>query len=115
VKPDKQDAFFRIISAVLHASLVEYDDSKYDGSGPCGFATKQPLEYIAHCLELDFGDLERALTTKTSIVMNEEVVMFLDKNACVNQAEAFAKDIYSKLFDWIVKYLNLALLPAKEK
>jgi myosin heavy subunit len=112
VKGPQRHAFWRVIGAVLHTAGIDYDDSTYDGSSSCQVKSKASFSGLAHTLQVDEDMLFKALTTRTSIVVGQEVIMYLDKNGCDNQAEAFAKEIYSKMFDWIIKYLNLALLPA---
>lgn len=112
VKGPQRYAFWRVIGAVLHTAGIDYDDSAYDGSSSCQVKTKASFSGLAHTLQVDEDMLFKALTTRTSVVVGKEIIMYLDKNGCDNQAEAFAKEIYSKMFDWIIKYLNLALLPS---
>lgn len=59
--------------------------------------------------------VETALTTRTPVVMGKEILVYLDKQSCASQTEAFAKEIYNKLFSWVIKYLNIALLPEPEQ
>lgn len=108
-------AYWRIIAAVLHLSRIEYDDSTFTGSNPCKVSSRDAVLDICSVLEVDESNLVDALTTRTSVIGGKEVVIYLDKAACQSLCESFAKDIYNKLFSWVIKYLNLALLPETEK
>jgi myosin-5 len=115
LKGENRDAYWRIISAVLHLSQIKFDDSNYNGSNACQIVSKEAVENICHVLKVDKAFVEAALTTRTPIVMGKEMLVYLDKQACISQTEAFSKDIYSKLFNWVIKYLNIALLPEPEQ
>jgi myosin-5 len=112
---DWRDAYWRIIAVVLHLSNIQYDDSTFNGSSPCKISSVDTLKRICAVLEVEEKLLIDALTSRTSIIGGKEVIMFLDKGACQSLSESFAKDIYNKLFSWVIKYLNLALLPEEEK
>jgi myosin-5 len=115
LKGAEREAYWRIIAAVLHLSQIKFDDSNYNGSNACEIVSKEAVENLCHVLQVDKEMIEGALTTRTPVVMGKEVMVYLDKNACTSQTEAFAKDIYSKLFNWVIKYLNIALLPEPEQ
>ena len=110
-----RDAFWRIIASVLHLGNIEYDDTYYNGSYACEVTSTKEVDDIAEVMQVDRTELIDALTTRTSIVMGKEIVIYLEKVGCEAQSEAFGKDIYNKLFTWVIKYLNLALLPEAEK
>lgn len=112
---DWRDAYWRIIALVLHLSNIKYDDSQYTGSNAVKISSQDTLVKICEIMEVEKDILTDALTTRTSIMGGKEMVIFLDGKACQSLSESFAKDIYNKLFSWVIKYLNLALLPPAEK
>lgn len=103
------------MAAVLHISQVKFDEKDYNGSNSCEITTNDVLDNICHVLKVKKEMVFDALTCKTPIVMGKEMQIFLDKAGCASQSEAFAKDIYSKMFNWVIKYLNIALLPEPEQ
>jgi myosin-5 len=112
---DWRDGYWRTIALVLQLSNVKYDDSGFNGSNACEISSQALLDDIATIMKVEKKALLDALTTKTSIVMGQEIVIYFDKAGCQGLCEAFSKDIYNKLFSWVIKYLNLALLPEAEK
>lgn len=110
-----QDAFWRIISAVLLCSNIQFNDTGHDGNSLCPIKDNTPFEHCAEVLQVDQTKLHYALTTKTRVVQGDTIYTYFDAAGSLAAAESFAKDIYSKLFDWVVKYLNLALLPPREQ
>lgn len=112
---DWRMAYWRIIAAILHLSNIQYDDSAFTGSSPCKVSSHEALQNICSVLEVEEPMLIDALTSRTSVIGGKEVVIYLDKAACQSLCDSFAKDIYNKLFAWVIKYLNLALLPETEK
>jgi myosin-5 len=111
-----REAYWRIIAAVLHISKVKFDDTNLTDSNACDIVTTDVVDDIVETLQVDRQLVLNALTTKTKFVPGGgEITCYLEKNQCVLQSEAFGKEIYNKLFSWVIKYLNLALLPEAEK
>ena len=56
-----------------------------------------------------------AFTTTKMVVRGETNIKYMDEANCVNLMKSFCKSLYSKLFSWVVKFLNLSLMPEADK
>jgi myosin V len=57
-------------------------------------------------LQVKQQDLLKALTTRSIDLMGEKIVKHLDLKGALVSRDSMAKNIYSKLFDWLVSAIN---------
>ena len=53
--------------------------------------------------------MEKALTTKVQILYKEAIVTPLKMEDAMSARDSMAKAIYSKMFNWIVKKINMSI------
>lgn len=68
---------------------------------------EQHLKWAAELLSLDFAALQFALTHKEIKMRSEVIQKPLTAEQARDQTDAFAKYLYSTLFDWMVNKLNV--------
>ena len=113
----EQLAIFKLVSAVLNLSNVAFIEATVqntEGSAVKSKSAKRGLTNAAALLGLDAAELEKKLCTKTLITMaagGGVDVYSVPQN--VEQAstarDALAKDVYARLFNYIIKRVNSAI------
>jgi myosin-5 len=99
---------FRTVSAVLNLSRVRFHESE---ESCCIDRDSEFPENVAQMLALSLDQLEKILCFKMTIdpSTKKKIYSKLNKNAAEFNRETFAKIIYDKLFDWLVKKVNVEI------
>lgn len=113
-KEEDQNDLFSIISAILHMGDFTFESIIDDQGEGSNISENDP--YVMSCLkaasELLKVSPKLLIETFTSRVIetrDEKYVKKLTPQQASNARDAVCKIIYSKLFDWIVKIINLGI------
>ena len=66
-------------------------------------ASKQAAARAAEVLAVNVNELERSLTHRTIRMRNESVVKQLPPGSATGNRDALGKEIYARVFDWLVE------------
>ncbi|KZC09955.1 Unconventional myosin-Ie, partial [Dufourea novaeangliae] len=100
---------FRIVAGVLHMGNVHFMEKENYSQ----VANKQCLEFPAYLLEISAEQLAHKLTSREFESkwggQSESLDVTLNVEQALYTRDALAKDIYARLFDYLVKKINTAM------
>lgn len=110
--PIEQDAIWQTLSAVLNLGNVGIDAGKYvEGSDPACLENNNYMKKVLANLKLDYDKLSEGCCVKVRKIGKDIASSPRSPIQCENIRDALAKDLFNNVFNWIVKKLNVSLLP----
>ncbi|XP_075500978.1 myosin-12 [Primulina tabacum] len=110
INQDEQEAIFRIVASILHMGNVEFvKGNETDSSKIKDDKARYHLKTAAELLMCNEKAMEDSLCKRVIVTPDGSITKPLDPEAAVTSRDAFAKTIYSRLFDWIVDKINSSI------
>lgn len=119
-----------MVAAILHLGNIDYDDKKLDDSNkktkkkcyfikfylfslanPCTLSTMESISQFEGLLSLDRAALTKCLLYKTREINKQIIESPLSAQDCQTIRDSINKDLYDRLFTWLVRKLNLTISP----
>ena len=91
--------------------IIEPDPNNTDDGSI--ISSTQELEKLSSLMGVDKEDIQKSLTLRTVKARNEEYKIPLNVTASRDCRDAFSKEIYSCIFDWLVRTINNATCAEK--
>ena len=107
VKGDKLRSMLRAICAVMQLGNIEFKDKGGDADS-CECSTMGEISALAGIMGVSDSDLVLAFTERTMKTKTEEYKVPLSKTFAKDACDALAKEIYGKVFLWLVDEINAA-------
>ena len=104
---DEIDNILKIIAGVLLIGNIKFVQK----GKKCEIENMDLLKNICDLLQCVQEDIVKALTLKINVINNESIESPLTMENCITSRDSLAKEIYNRLFLWIVKKMNSRLSP----
>ena len=109
---EEQEAVWKILSCTLNLGNVEIDQSNYvEGKTPCDFKDSYYLKTVLETLNLTKEKLVEGCCVVKREIAGQVILSARTPNQAEGIRDALAKDLFNNTFNWIVRKLNLTLLP----
>ncbi|KAG0518982.1 hypothetical protein BDA96_09G224600 [Sorghum bicolor] len=110
ITEQEQEATFRVVAAVLHLGNISFVKGReVDSSVIKDEKARFHLNAAAELLMCDCGNLENALIKRKINTPEGVITTIVDPNSATVSRDGLAKQIYSRLFDWLVNRLNASI------
>mmetsp|Transcript_19546 Transcript_19546/g.25216 ORF Transcript_19546/g.25216 Transcript_19546/m.25216 type:complete len:1148 (+) Transcript_19546:87-3530(+) len=107
VKGEKLTAFMRSIAAVMQIGNLAFQEKGGDADkSEC--TTMGEIKDLAGLMDVSEDDLVLSFTERTMKTKTEQYKVPLNKTMAKDACDALAKEIYGKLFLWLVQEINAA-------
>ncbi|NWR10155.1 MYO1A protein, partial [Paradoxornis webbianus] len=114
--PAEVTELLEVTAVVLKLGNVQLSSSfQASGMEACSITEPQELREICELIGLDPSTLEQALCSRTVKARDETVLTTLTVPQGYYGRDALAKNIYSRLFDWLVKRINTSIQVKSDK
>jgi len=112
-----QKMIFQCVAGVLHLGNISFSSSSGGArdslDGASQVSNQQDLRRVATLLGINAEALEQALCCRENNINGEIIYVPLNPVRAGDQRDALIKNIYGKLFDFIVSQINTVLLRGK--
>jgi len=101
---------FQLVAAVLQLGNIKFNPrSTLGGMQGCSIDNIEDVENLCDLLSIKSNILVKALTERTVNARNETVTCHLSPNEASYSREALCKEIYDRLFTWLVVRINRSI------
>jgi len=94
---------------------LQLDGSTFDGQKPCDFKNMELFDTISEVLQMDKDSLIKSFNSVNKTLEGKVMNCVVQEHMCQNLIKSFCKSLYSNMFSWTVKFINLSLQSNKEK
>jgi myosin-5 len=105
ISGDLYITLFRAIAACLQMGNLTFAPNKEDEERT-DITSPKVFQELTELIGIDAGILEKAFTERTIKTRGEEYKVPLKSEVSKESADAFAKEIYAKVFLWLVRCIN---------
>eukprot|EP00118_Oscarella_pearsei_P013166 m.102239 g.102239 ORF g.102239 m.102239 type:complete len:1092 (+) comp37156_c0_seq8:188-3463(+) len=110
---EEQWHVWELTACVLHLGNLEFSESEVRNLKTAAIENEEVLDIVASLLKVDFENLKRALTQKSTITQGEVIYSPLSEEKALDVRDAFVKGIYGRVFIWIVEKINTVIFKEK--
>lgn len=111
-KNDEADMVNRVLAAILNLGDIEFGEVVFNDNtdNKARVIDVAPMHRVAKLLGVETNDLLEALTSNSVVTRGETITRNNTVCEAVLSRDAMAKELYGRLFDWIVNQINVMLV-----
>ncbi len=103
-----------MLSAILNLGNLLIDSSTLSDSSPCTIKSPELVKLICQILKIKEEEFKKCLTMKRREIGKQVIESPLNEKECLANQDALSRNLYDKLFNWLVKRLNFTILPKED-
>ena len=99
----------RLVICILFIGNIEFDEDKTKDK--CTISAKSvPIEkFVAEVMNIDYKIFQEAFIYNVRVIKGETIKSPMNKAGCIAFRDTFSKEVYNRLFGFLVKRMNLTL------
>ena len=103
----------RSLCVVLQLGNLSFDTDMVDGEERSNISSIEALEKLSNLMGVSEAEIETAMTKRFMITRGEEFTISLKPSEARDGCDALAKEVYARLFNFLVEKINEHTKPVK--
>ena len=99
----------KIVIALLYIGNIDFDEDKSKDKCTISASSKSIQKFVCDIMNIDISIFEEAFLFNVRIIKGETIKSPMNKGGCIAFRDTFSKEIYNRLFGFLVKRMNLTL------
>lgn len=99
----------KIVIAILFIGNIDFDENKKEDKCTISASSLPIQKFVCEILNIDLSIFEEAFIYNVRVIKGETIKSPMKKSGCLAFRDTFSKEIYNRLFGFLVKRMNLTL------
>lgn len=105
----QQKALFQLLAGILHLGNVNFNEESTPEGDVAVVEDQTAIDAAAKNFAVESENLRKTMCEKETKVMGEAIIVQRNAIAAKYARDALAKDMYGRMFDWVIEQCNVSL------